>query len=70
MNLRLWLVKETEKARLYSRQSSQENSSPTDLLWLPRSVCKSTKKFPPTSPTAWPEHHVEVEEWFAEKEKL
>lgn len=62
--VRLWLVKETEKARYYSKLPPERNPEPGDMLWIPRSVCHGTMKFPND------EHHVQVEDWFVEREGL
>lgn len=59
MTERLYLVRETEHARLYRKRSGSE-------MWFPRSVCLKTLKFPPM-PGMLPIHEVEVADWFMEK---
>jgi hypothetical protein len=54
--MRLRLVRETEKARLYeNREGSRQ--------WVPRSICGSTLKFPPPSAL----HEVTVPDWWLAK---
>lgn len=60
MTLRLTLVKETEKARLYQFKDGSQT-------WIPKSACKSTIKFPLKDPLDWPVHEVVVEEWWWNK---
>jgi len=59
MTLRLTLLNETPKARLYSFDDGER-------FWVPRSVCKSTVKFPP-EPDKPPVHEVQIEDWWWEK---
>ena len=54
----LKFIRETDLARLY------ENDRGTQL-WIPRSVCPSTRKLPRESGT--PVHVVESEDWWLEK---
>ena len=65
MNIRLWLISETDKARLYSKLPPERMPDPkTDYVWIPRSVVNHTLKL------ANGEHHLKIEDWFAEKEGL
>lgn len=64
MKIRLWFIRETEKARLYSKLPPERHPTAEDQLWIPRSVVGHTSKEPSGL------HIVEVEDWFAEKENL
>jgi hypothetical protein len=57
--LRLTLIRETAGARLFARADGHQK-------WVPRSVCRSTVKFPrePGQPQVC---EVEIEEWWLEK---
>jgi hypothetical protein len=61
MKIRLWLVKETEKARQYSKTPPGREQ---DLIWIPRSVMNGQTKQPDG------ECMVEIEDWFCEKNDL
>ncbi len=64
MKVTLWFIRETDKARYYSKIPPARNPGPEDCLWIPRSVCSHTSKQPDGM------HIVDVDDWFAEKEKL
>lgn len=64
MKIRLWFIRETEKARLYSRLPPERHPATEDRLWIPRSVVTHTSKEPSGL------HIVDVEDWWAEKENL
>ena len=60
MKIRLWLIRETEKARYYCKHN-RPNTDPTDCVWVPRSIVEHTTK-------RGNEHVVELPDWFIEKE--
>lgn len=64
--LRLWLIRETDMARLFSKTPPGRDAVP---VWIPRSVVKRIIKFPvvPGQPR---ECEVEIEDWFVEKEGI
>ena len=62
MTLRLELITETDKARLYQFKDGCQ-------IWIPRSVCKSTVKFPNDDPLANPIHEVVIEDWWWQKQE-
>lgn len=64
MKIRLWFIREPDKARLYSRLPPERHPEIEDQLWIPRSVVSHTSKEPSGL------HIVDVEDWFAEKEWL
>lgn len=67
MRIRLWLVRESEKARQYSkfdptgRGATEPNVG--DLIWVPKSIVEHTTK-------RGYEHEVDLPDWFIEKEGL
>jgi hypothetical protein len=61
MKIRLWFIRETDKARLYSK--TPPGRAP-DEIWIPRSQIEHCTKFPTG------EHHLTVTDWFAEKSGL
>lgn len=61
--LRLFLIRETDHARLY-RLSPVDGGKTPKTMWFPKSVCPKTTKFSDE------EHQVEVEDWFLEKNEL
>ncbi len=63
MRIRLWLIRETEKARQYSRIPPERHAEPSDLLWVPRSIVEHTTK-------CGSEHEVDLPDWFIEKNNL
>lgn len=69
MKTRLWLLRETEKARLFSRLPKERRDrlhrdDHSDEVWIPRSVIEHQTKF------ANCECHLTVADWFAEKNDL
>ena len=67
--LRLWIVKETEKAYLFSKLPLEKADSVTDMVWVPRSMVERITKFRET-PGTFRECEVDIQEWFAEKKGL
>lgn len=61
MKIRLWFIRETEKARLYSKTPPDREQVE---VWIPRSVVDHTSKNIDGT------HIVDVQDWFAEKEDL
>jgi hypothetical protein len=66
--MRLWLVKETEKARRYCKFAPHPdlgfaNAEESDMVWIPRSIIEHTTK-------RGNEHEVALPDWFIEKEGL
>lgn len=69
MKIRLWLLRETETARLYSRLPKDRRDrlkigDKSDQIWIPRSVVEHQTKF------ADGERHLTLPNWFAEKNDL
>lgn len=58
----MWLVRETEKARLYCKHG-RPNSEPSDEIWIPRSIVEHTSKM-------GNQHIVELPDWWIEKSGL
>lgn len=58
--LTLYLVKETELARLYRQQDDTQQ-------WVPTSQCRNTLKHPSRLPGELPRHEVEIADWWLEK---
>lgn len=68
MRVRLWFIRETEKARLYCRFAPHpdlefEGAEDSDKIWIPHSVIEHTTK-------RGAEHEVTLPDWFIEKEGL
>lgn len=66
MNIRFWFIRETEKARLYSKvpiNDPRRSVESGDTLWIPRSIVEHTSK-------RGVEHTLDLPDWFIEKEKL
>jgi hypothetical protein len=61
--MRLWLVRETEKARLYSKTDPKDPDRVPDEIWVPKSIIEHTTK-------RGDEHDVKLPDWFIEKEGL
>ena len=62
-NVRLWLMRETAKARLYSKvptKSPGRNVEQSDQVWIPKSIVEHTSK-------VGDEHVVKLPDWFVEK---
>ena len=60
--MRLWLVKQTDKARLY-RKHNRGTWKLEDYIWIPLSVIEHTTQ-------RGDEHEVTLSDWFIEKEGL
>lgn len=64
--IRLWLIRETAKARLYCKfppeQLETDEMSP-DVIWIPLSIIEHTTK-------RGNEHIITLPDWFIEKEGL
>ena len=58
--MRLWLLRETEKARLYSKTPPDREEDP---IWIPKSIVEHTTK-------RGNEHDVKLPDWFIEKNGL
>ncbi len=63
MQITLWLIRETEKACIYSKLPPERNPTKADEIWIPRSVVEHTTKM-------GAQHIVTVQEWFAFKNNL
>lgn len=64
--IRLWFIRQTEKARLYSKVPTQpphDFISEDDKLWIPLSIIEHTTK-------RGVEHEVKLPDWFIEKSDL
>ena len=62
--MRLWLLRETEKARLYSKVPHEKyQGDKEDELWIPKSVIEHTTK-------DGNQHDVKLPDWFLEKNGL
>jgi hypothetical protein len=68
MKLQLWLITETNDARLFSRVP--RGTIQKSQIWIPRSVCRCVTKFKNETGQVWRFCEVEVEDWFAEKHQL
>lgn len=64
MKIRLWFIRETDKARLYSKLPPERHPEDSDRVWIPRSLVEHTTKY------ANGQHVVDVPDWFAERENL
>ena len=60
MNIRLWFLRQTEKARLYSKTPPDRG---IDEIWIPLSIVEHTTK-------RGNEHVVKLPDWFIEREGL
>ena len=61
-----WLIRETEKARLYSKVPTNKTArlvEESDMLWIPKSIVEHTTK-------RGNEHDVKLPDWFIEKNDL
>lgn len=61
--VRLWLVRETDLARYYSKLPPEREPTAADKVWLPRSQIEHTSK-------RGNEHVVTIPEWLADKNNL
>lgn len=62
MRIRLWLIRQTDKARLYCRHG-KPTPDDSDCVWVPLSIVEHTTK-------RGNEHEVTLPDWFIEKENL
>lgn len=60
MNITLWLIRETELARLYSKVRPDRHPTKDDEIWIPKSIVEHTSK-------CGNEHTLKLPDWFAEK---
>ena len=66
MKIRLWFIRETDLARLYSKVPIGQpgrTPEPSDELWVPRSIVEHTTK-------RGNEHELDLPDWFIEKSGL
>lgn len=63
MKIRLWFIRQTDKARLYSKVPPERNPGKEDQVWIPLSVLEHVTK-------RGNEHEVTMADWFGEKENL
>lgn len=61
--MRLWFIRQTEKARLYSKVPSERNPNEEDKIWIPLSVIEHTTK-------RGNEHDIKLPDWFIESKGL
>jgi hypothetical protein len=61
--IRLWLVRETDAARLYSTTPTDDAAREGRKIWIPRSIVEHTSKY-------GSEHQVKLPDWFIQKENL
>ena len=59
----MWLIRETDAARLYSKVRPDRFPSREDELWVPKSIIEHTTK-------RRDEHDVKLPEWFCAKNDL
>jgi len=62
MTIRLCFIQETGAARLFAH-----NQGGWPSLWIPRSVIKSSVKFPARPNDRYPEWEITIEDWWADK---
>lgn len=60
----LWLIRETDKARLYYKLPPERHPGKEDEVWLPKSQIEHTTKF------TTGEHQVKIPAWLADKHSL
>ena len=66
--IRLWLVRETPAARLYSKLPPERNPDPaTDYVWIPKSVIEHVSKLVARKPD---EHTVTLPDWIIQEKNL
>ena len=63
MKTRLWFLRETPLARLYSKLPLDKPREKSDEIWIPRSVIEHVTKF-------GNEHHLTITDWWADKNDL
>ena len=59
----LWLIRETDRARLYSRIPPERNLEESDCFWIPKSIIEHTTK-------RGSQHVVDIPDWFLERNNL
>lgn len=64
--VRLWFVRETEKARRYCPIPPDRSPTEGDMIWIPKSIIEHTTKYA-TDTNGWPIHIVTLPDWFVEK---
>lgn len=60
----LWFVRETEKARLYTKIPPERRPTKEDEIWVPRSIVEHTSKM------ANGMHILTLPDWFLEEKNL
>jgi hypothetical protein len=72
MNIRLWFIMDSDsgEARLFSKLPSSRNPGVEDRVWIPRSQIERCQKQPVKPGEKWPEHHMTITDWIAEKKGL
>jgi hypothetical protein len=75
MRLRLWFVRESNAARRYCKLPKTRNPGSDihgneNYVWIPRSLISHVQQRPSRDGVEWPEHDVQVDDWFAERENL
>jgi hypothetical protein len=61
--LHLWFIRETDKARLYSKLPPERNPIEGDFVWIPMSIIEHVSKH-------GDEHDVKLPEWFIQARGL
>lgn len=61
--MRLWFIRESESARLYSKTPTDDPSRDPEKIWIPKSVIEHTTK-------RGNEHDVKLPDWFIEARGL
>lgn len=65
----LWLIRETEKARLYYTKPPEQNPTEKDKIWIPKSLITHQFKYG-CKEGEIPRCDVTIEEWFLNKNNL
>lgn len=66
---KLWFVRQTESARLYSKLPRSRNPERSDEVWIPISQIEHTTRHP-SQGEEWPVHIVKIPDWLAEKHSI
>jgi hypothetical protein len=61
--MRLWFIRETEKARLYSKTDPTNPHRESDQIWVPKSIIEHTTK-------RGNDHDVKLPSWFCDANNL
>ena len=61
--IRLWFLRETPLARLYSKVPPERHPEASDQIWVPRSITEHTSK-------RGDEHTLTLPDWFAAQHDL